>query len=275
MIATNPLQGDEVFDISGNKFEYVSKLSDGRHVVSPYYISGDGEEEYLSHEVFSLDTVYKEPPISVKHEKIAELDVEISERREQLRLVHAELDEAGKNRQQLLKKLQTFQALKRIEDFIDGKFTYFIEYDSFSFRFIEANKSLKTTSSVDRLPMKLLTLFGATNGNLQWKINAYSDGSGSSKNVIPVETEREAMEIIQSMYKDACSDWRELPVDRRHYAMAIHWSSLNHDWIQVPEDIKEYLLNSKKDNAKKEYESALIKLNSAKEAYINAGGEVE
>ena len=48
--------------------------------------------------------------------------------------------------------------------------------------------------------MKLVSLFGQTNGNFQFKISQYSDGSGSSNDVEYFKSKEDALIYIQNRF---------------------------------------------------------------------------
>lgn len=57
---------------------------------------------------------------------------------------------------------------------------------------------LKTDEGGHPKPLKLLTLFGRTKGDLQWRVNCYSDGSGSStEEVLLFPSEELAVEALK------------------------------------------------------------------------------
>jgi len=95
-----------------------------------------------------------------------------------------ELRVVEQDRKAVLSKLQQMPALKRLEDWIDGKVTHFVTL-SYGTVSVLTKDELKCASESNyrerRAPVrwKLITLFGDANGNLIWEANKYSDGSGS------------------------------------------------------------------------------------------------
>jgi hypothetical protein len=114
--------------------------------------------------------------------------------------------------------------------------------------------------------LRLLTLFGDTKGDLQWRINRYSDGSGSSNiEVFPCHNEEEAIAIVRQLYTDAVAVWREQ--DKKHYGRAIEWSTkCPEGWVTVPDDIREYLADAKQQARQAELEKARENLAKAEAA---------
>lgn len=78
--------------------------------------------------------------------------------------------------------------------------TWYLEkYDQEGFsRIHDSVDSDYRRSTIDK--MKLVSLFGNTEGNFQFKINEYSDGSGSSKNIEYFKSKDDALIYIQNRF---------------------------------------------------------------------------
>jgi len=48
--------------------------------------------------------------------------------------------------------------------------------------------------------LRLVSIFGRTDGELEFRRNDYSDGSGSWRTVIPCETKEEALELLKERF---------------------------------------------------------------------------
>lgn len=232
-------KGDTVFDIHGRQGVYIASYG-GYHLVAPEYEGGDyGEPTWGPPEQW--DQIYLEPPTQKLEAKVDELDKLITEKRAELKRINSELDQAGKRHQEQLKKIGKHRALQRIEDYLDGKFTHFLHVsDYYGPKIVTKDEALDQNDRWDR-ELKLLCLFGNTKGDLQWRINRYSDGSGSSNTeVFPCHDEEEAIDIVRQLYADAVLVWREQ--EKKHYGRAIEWSmKCPEGWIVVPDDIRDYL----------------------------------
>jgi hypothetical protein len=262
-------KGDTVYNLDGQQGAYIATYA-GSHLVAPEYEDGSNGEPYWGRPEEWRD-VFLEPPTVKLQEKVAELDKLVAEKRKELKRVNAELDQAGKRRQEQLKKLVQHQALQRIEDYLDGKFTHFLEVPGYSApAIVTADKALAHggTEHENRWDKKLrlLTLFGDTKGDLQWRINRYSDGSGSSNTeVYPCQNEEEAITIVRQLYADAVAVWREQ--EKKPYGRAIEWSQkCPEGWIVVPDDIREYLATAKQQARQAELEKARENLAKAEAA---------
>lgn len=188
--------GMEVYTEEGVKAEYLGKVENG-HLVAPYVEAEDWESGYYSKPLGLriVDKVFKSAPREIFDERIKELRSEIAAAEFKLDETKSDILDAMKERVRLVTKLAQVPALKRIEDFIEGRMTHFV--------LIEYRYEIKTLAelkeSVDhRRDTKLLTLLGTTKGDLQWRINQYSDGSGSQYEIIPCASIEEAQEVRAS-----------------------------------------------------------------------------
>lgn len=243
-----PQRGETVFNLYGQQGAYIASYA-GVHLVAPEYEHPEHGEPYWG-QPEEWREVFASPPTVKLEARVAELDGLITEKHAELKRINEELDQSGRRYQEQLKKLKQHQALQRIEDYIDGKFTHFLEVPGYSApTIVTADNALAKggTEYENRWDKKLrlLTLFGDTNGDLQWRINRYSDGSGSSNTeVYPCHNEEEAIDIVRQLYADAVLVWREQ--EKKHYGRAIEWSTkCPEGWISVPDDIREYLTNAK------------------------------
>jgi hypothetical protein len=228
-------KGDTVYDIHGQQGAYIASYG-GSHLVAPEYESEYGEPGWGAPEEWR--EVFSKPPTVKLEAKVAELDEEITKRRAELKEVCTQLvitEEAGKR---LLEKLKKYPALKRIEDYLDGKFTHFLDV-GYGVKLISKEDALKSPDKYDH-DMKLLTLFGRTKGDLQWRINRWGDGSGSDTDVYPCESEEEAIAIVRKLYAEAVEAWRAQ--EKKHYGRALEWArTVSWDWIDVPQDVRDYM----------------------------------
>lgn len=244
-------KGDIVYGIHGEKAEYII-AHDGGHIVAPIY----EREDDFGHAMEESDTpvlwskVFAIPPTEVLESKIGELELELSEKRSELSLVRKQINEANAERQKSLALIKQNATLARIEEYLEGKFQFFVTVPGYGKPFItpaqEAlqNGGTESENRYSRPPMKLLTLFGDSKGDLSWRISRYSDGSGGADEVIPCHNMEEAIEVIRKLYADGVEAWRKQ--EKKHYGRAIDWSSLDASWIDVPDDVRQYLEDTKR-----------------------------
>jgi hypothetical protein len=182
-----PSPGDEVYLENGDIAQYIAPL-DGRHVVRVMWESTPSDEEPGEPqygEPIMVPRVFEEAPVAQKNERIAKLDREISEKSQQLRTLQGELSRSEALGRARIEALKKHDGLQRLEDFLEGRITHFVLCDGAHDAPVILDP-LAALGSKDEgrysnvKPLKLLTLYGKTKGDLQWRISQYSDGSGHS-----------------------------------------------------------------------------------------------
>ena len=94
--------------------------------------------------------------------------------------------------------------LKDIRNYIKGDFEYFACPDNYSPPFIKKKDAfLEIDDRYDNGKTRLLSLYGKSNGDLLWKVNQYSDGSGSDSLAIPCKTKEDAIQIVGEHFIDS------------------------------------------------------------------------
>lgn len=83
---------------------------------------------------------------------------------------------------------------------------------------VNASEKIKTNcdSSYDRRDcFKLLSLFGRSDGDLEWRLNQYSDGSGCGSTVYPCTSYDQALDIVREWFAEkAKTDLENMDKDR-------------------------------------------------------------
>jgi hypothetical protein len=101
-------------------------------------------------------------------------------------------------------KRKIYNELDILFKFLDKKIKYVLVYTYHGYDILTLEDALKSKDNSFKGDIKLVTLFGSSEGNLQYKINQYRDGSGSGNdNVWFFETENEAKEyMIKKLEED-------------------------------------------------------------------------
>lgn len=181
--------GDLAYTIRGAKVEVLSVSSDG-YVVMRVDPAGDrfGQPKIIR-------SLFVEPPVSLYDEQIRQKKSELEKLRAEISEANREKQELDNRKWKLIAKLtEQVNVLSGIADWIDGKVTHVVvvsEYGDVSVREID---QLECDSSRNtwRKQIKLMTLFGDSDGSLTWKMNKYYDGSGSWCTVYLFSSEDEA-----------------------------------------------------------------------------------
>lgn len=186
-------KGQTVYAEDGQEFEYVAAV-DGGHVVQPSYFRSDDDEPYFATPIV-VEQVFAAPLTVKYHTEVAKLDEQLAAKRDELAAIRSELNVLVRDEKARMARLKQHQALALLDDYLAGKISHFVVVPEYSGR-IEVQTFAEALASQDRYDkdMKLLSLYGGSNGDLQWRIHRYSDGSGNNKtDVYPFLSEAEAI----------------------------------------------------------------------------------
>jgi hypothetical protein len=279
-----PIQAEQiVYDIKGREaLAVMPHPSSVGWLVQPIYESPRHPDEPPSSELGPIThwpQVYPEPPVEKLHEKIRELDAQLAEKRAALREVEqtrrdiAATEAADKKRMEALGKRS--EALTRIEDFLDGKITHFVNTHSYDWQ-DDYGKGITITKASDEKcgddkysrDLKLLVLLGRSKGDIAWGLHRYSDGSSSGYSwVYPCCSLEEAQETAKRLTLRQIEKWQQDPAKNTALVDAIIGNGRAFD-VEVPTEI----LAAKAEQAKKRKLEALEK---ARVAYEKAQKELE
>lgn len=221
---TSAAPGTIVYDRAGHEAKYVVPLPGGDHLVRPgvtYYSDGPEQNEDISYEgVAEWYEVFLKPPVEALNAEVAALNAVLVDLRKTIRVVTEErrvLDTQMAARKDHIKQ---HEQLAQLDDYIAGKITHFVikdmGYDGEHCRAIAIrpfDQAMKTEERWDRSGgLKLLTLFGKSKGDLTWRINRYSDGSGSHHDeAIPCTSLEQARAVAIGLYEGQLAAWRANP----------------------------------------------------------------
>ena len=165
--------GDEVYTKDGYKCRFVQEMN-GQYLVIPFLYEDRFGDPFFTSAIFAA------PPMEQKHGEIATLDAEIKTKRKELQTIYEETRTAIKERDAMLTRLKEHEALKRIDDYLLGKFAYFVIFGYSKPKIVSAEQALADTECLwgGRTVVngtKLLTLFGTDKDRfrkgrgLQWQ----------------------------------------------------------------------------------------------------------
>jgi hypothetical protein len=251
--------GDRAYTISGNEVVFITE-HDGQALVQQV-MQTDEEERFGK--PFLIGEIFAEEPVQKWSAKIDKLNEEILELLKTRDALSAEIRAANATEKERKARLMQHRALTRIDDFLAGKMTHFVME---SYRGVEVMTFDEVVrykeDDYDRMPngFRLLSLFGKTNGDLEWQISRYSDGSGSRDTVIPCLSHEEAIEQAKISIEKRFDTWRKNNNKNHFCSDAVSAEKLG---LAVPEDItannKRISLEGKQrqfDEAKKKFEQA-------------------
>jgi len=162
------------------------QLDNGQFLIAEALFDIDeyGVEEpryYPSSSLHIVDKVYDIPPKIKYFDEIIELTKSIEALEHQKSSIEESISSLKEKEKYVLGKLKNFDKLQYLLDFIDGKITHYVFIKYSTIEIVE----YKNSQSEYGHDMKLLSLFGSTKGDIAWRINQYSDGSGINTEVIP------------------------------------------------------------------------------------------
>jgi hypothetical protein len=162
------------------------QLDNGQYLIAEALFDIDeyGMEDpryYPSSSLHVVDKVYDIPPKIKYFDEIAKLTKSIDALIKQKVDIEESISNLKEKEKYTLDKLKNFDKLQYLLDFIDGKITHYVFVHWSEIEIVE----YKDSKSEYGHDMRLLSLFGSTKGDIKWKINQYSDGSGANTEVIP------------------------------------------------------------------------------------------
>lgn len=166
------------------------------------YDDDDFSIEAMGGDLALVTSVFDDPPVAQYHEEIAKLRSEIETIKAERDAILGDIRVAGQQRQQLIDKVRQVPALKRIIEHMEGRVTHYVITGYGKIAIKTHEEALKQRDSWAR-NRKLVVLFGKSKGCFEWRINLYSDGSGSfGQKVMPCISEDEAKDLAWQVIRD-------------------------------------------------------------------------
>lgn len=187
--------GQTVYSIHGEAASFVAQTSSG-YAVEPIFEHEDGEPHYGP--VKSWAEVYAKPPVAKLHGKVQELEDRINERRQELRDLSSAKHAMESELDSMRKRYEENDQLRNLDMWISGSVTHLVKIDHYSgFKIGTVEEILGYDSDKE---MRLLSIYGGTKNHYRWKMASYSDGSGSSTEVLLATSEEEAKQVAATWY---------------------------------------------------------------------------
>ncbi len=217
--------------------------------------------------------VFENPPDLVINKQIENKNQELQKLVEEIDKHKNQLREYAEAEKKMLACKGKYLALNRICDFLDGKLTHYVKV-LYTNRIVITTPQEEICASGDSsgygsekvYDIKLLTLFGKSNGDLSWRLNQYKDGSGCSYEVYPCFSYEEALELatqkimhlLETYYKEYLKN------NRCHIPSDIINSAKNLN-IKIPDKISELVEEYRKNNIRDDIVKLSEQLNKLKE----------
>lgn len=235
--------GDDFYTTQGEKVRLEAITTTGQFVVARllryegHY--DDFYEEYGPTEI--VEKIFETPPVAVVDAAIASKMAELEEIEKRHNKAFAEINAVELTAKQRLEKFKRFKGLELLEDFIDKKITHFVQAsdeNSFDFKIVSFDDAIKSKDNdAYRDPFRLVTLFGRSNGDLQWRVDRYYDGSGGSRQHIwPCRDEQHAKDMIVAIIIDRLDEnFRHVTQDRSYWFFAAYEAAITYGVLPRPE----------------------------------------
>lgn len=275
-------EGQTVYDRSGRVYQFAGMMSKSA-IVHPMFEGEDYDGDQFAYisdlaEAKSVSDIFANPPVPFINADVALATQKLKELNDAIAEASAELRNAEKVNAARIEKLKRYDALSRVEDFIDGKMTHFVIRGQYS-NSIEVktfDEAMKCKNDYGRFngDVKLLSLFGTkknypqsgnASNSLLWRVNQYSDGSGGGWwTVQPCVSEDEAISIAAKWLEEIWAEHRSLEDrDARGHWLCTSIESANKIGLAVPDDIAADFESHKMRAAQAAVEKARAELEKA------------
>lgn len=230
-------EGETIWLENGQECTYLGVAGDG-HIVEPCLVLEDADEPAVGEQML-VRKVYSSSPRYKFHNDIEKAEAKLLALRQETRDAHEKHKNIEALKTDTLKSLVEVEALRRIQDFIDGKITHFLG-TTWGARLITFEEAMQSRDEYDcrPSPLKLLCLFGDSKGVLSWKINTYRDGSGSWKVWQPFTSYKDAKTALSEYAAEIFSTC--LAGDRVSYLDELVKECGKHG-VQVPRPVMDKL----------------------------------
>lgn len=188
------------FTTDGRKVVIVGSLNSQETIVQEVFVSENGAE-IPSGENFVVRSLHDEPVKSWKVKNIENEERDVTRRQADVNRLKESIRHENKRLEAILSSLkkyksedQFYPAWENLERFMAGKITHLVEL-GWNCGVVEFQKAVEP-GPYDSGDIKLISLFGGSNGDVAWRLHTYSDHSGGSKTVVPATSYDNAVSIL-------------------------------------------------------------------------------
>ncbi|EKF40866.1 hypothetical protein NA8A_18282 [Nitratireductor indicus C115] len=199
----------------GREVEYLGRIDDGKHVVAPTIEleTYEGYEVGRGHAEFTSE-LFTKPPVEKRSEQIASLQAEVRGLENRKNKLYSECLHSERDTRARLDRLKKFEGLERIEEFVEGRITHVVieSYGDTVYDVLPLGDLQQYDCGYSRKPegVRLISLFGLANGDLQWKVNQWRDESGTWRVILPCISEDDAREKRRDLIQKGLAEhWAE------------------------------------------------------------------
>lgn len=193
--------GQAVYLDDGTKAHYFCAAPGAGHVVG-LTLEGDfnGWDESFGpggETAFVVNRVHAKAPVAQKAQEIVEAEIKLQALKDDLEGIRRAIREEEAAALERRKEMAKWDGLQTLEDFLAKRITHVVEmhYNGPHIRTFEDAIGYQDDRGRPE-GMKLLSLFGRSNGDMAWRLNSYPDGSGNGPSaIIPATSLEKAKEI--------------------------------------------------------------------------------
>lgn len=240
--------GDDFYTAAGAKVRLEAVTTDGKFVVAKLLRYEDHYDSF--YEDFGpaeiVDKLFEKPPVEVVDEQIAAKLAELAEIEERHSKAFMEINSVERTAKARLDKFKKFAGLELLEDFIDKKITHFVQAPddtSFDFKIVSFDDVIKSKDRyANGAELRLVTLFGRSNGDLQWRVDQYYDGSGGSRQCIwPCRDEQHAKDtIVAIICARLAESFQNVTPDRSYWYLLTYEAAIKYGIAPTREQEAKY-----------------------------------
>lgn len=233
---------------NGTLVEVIGQLKEGGYVVDHLMEDPEYGERYESGNIEIVSEVLDRPPIESRASEIVTLDAKITNKHQELRDTQKEIDAKIAETVELEKRAKLHNQLRYVFDFLDGKITHIVKkhYSSFTIESLE-----DALNDGDYKP-RLISLFGRSKGDLDWRIHAYSDTSGLDEAFVPCRSLEDAQTVCYALAKESF----ELNKEANNMpALSYLYEAMLKNKLDAPQDLKDLVLKYRNAERQKQIDA--------------------
>ena len=208
-------KGQRCYTSDGLAVQYVG-AAQGGYLALRVYVDAEEREWPEDDTPQFYRVLHAKPRTQALAAEVKELGEEINRRREELDGIERKIVEFENISRAMQQRFKQHAALQRIDDWIEGRMTHFVQVSEYGDVSIWERDALLRDGQdrYDKNEIRLVCLFGRSNGDLQWRINQYRDGSGSWRDCIPCGSEAEAkalaMQSVRKFWESSDNEYRRV-----------------------------------------------------------------
>lgn len=190
---------DIKYTTDGRKVRVIGNLNNRETIVQEIFIDDTGAE-IPSGENFVVKSLHDAPRVSWQEKELKNIEQEYKSAQESFKRKADDMRRQTRKVAAIIrasKEMERFfsmEKFKKLDLFLAGAFTHLIITKWSGLEIVEFGAE---TEDYNTRNIKLLTLFGRAGGELNWKLNTYSDGSGCSYIAEPCFSYEDALEKAQ------------------------------------------------------------------------------